>query len=122
MFMRCVYLCISVYRYGCVYISLYVHACLCGIYNYLCMHKWYMFLCGVCICVYMWCIYECMCVHMCGICVCLCVCISVCVWVVRYVCVQACEWGACMSVRMSVCMCDMYVVCSVYMCMCCVSV
>lgn len=77
-----------------------------------------MFLCGVCICVYMWCIYEYMCVHMCGICVCLGVCISVCVWVVWHVCVQVCEWGVCMSVRMSVCMCDMCVVCIRAVCLC----
>lgn len=93
------WICMSMWVYECIYaawvcicVSLFTDMSICMyIFVCACMFMWYvqlfMYACGVCFCVVcasvcIWCIYEYMCVHMCGISVCLCVCINVCVWVV----------------------------------------
>lgn len=129
------WICMHMWVYVCVYaawvcicVSLFTDMSICMyIFVCACLFMWYvqlfMHACGICFCVVcasvcIWCIYEYMCVHMCGISVCLCVCLCVCLG--GAVCMCAGVWVGCMYVR--VCMCDMYVVCSVYMCMCCVCV
>lgn len=45
-------ICVSLFTDMGVCISLYVHACLCGMYNYLCMHVVYVFVWCVHLCIY----------------------------------------------------------------------
>lgn len=110
MFVHMCLWCVYVYLYThvnvhvLIYVKAGMHACACGI----CMHVWYVYLCMcilvcTCICAYLCSLYfyACMCVFLCGVCIC------VYVWWVYEICVM-CVVSVCMYVY-EVCMCGLYV-------------